>query len=117
MDENHDKYKAKFTHANMMTVANLVEYLDAGALEPLHDGAIRYLKEKKLWKPAYQARQDKLSDLAKKRVAVYKEALEAATEKGISTVPGNKDWLALWTEVRKKNGMVEPFGLQVLAIK
>ena len=52
-----------------------------------------------------------------KRVAAYKEALEAATEKGISTVPGNKDWLTLWAEIRKNNGMEEPFGLQVLAIK
>jgi hypothetical protein len=67
----------------MMSIANLVGYLDAGILEPLHEGTIKYLKEKKLWKPAYQARQDKLVDLAKKRVALYKEALEAATEKGL----------------------------------
>jgi hypothetical protein len=100
-----------------MTIANLVEFLEAGALEPLHEGTVRYLKEKNLWKPQYQARQDKLVELAKKRVAVYKDALEAATEKGISTAPGNKDWLALWAEFRKKNGMEQPFGLQVLAIK
>jgi hypothetical protein len=117
MDENHAKFKDKFTHANMMTIANLVEFLEAGALEPLHEGTIRYLQEKKLWKPQYQARQDKLVELAKKRVAAYKEALEAATEKGVSTVPGNKEWLAIWADVRKKNGMEEPFGLQVLAIK
>jgi hypothetical protein len=117
MDENHAKFKDKFTHANMMTIANLVEFLEAGALEPLHEGTVRYLKEKNLWKPQYQARQDKLVELAKRRVAVYKDALEAATEKGISTAPGNKDWLALWAEFRKKNGMEQPFGLQVLAIK
>jgi len=117
MDENHDKYKDKFNHAHMMSIASLVEYLEAGALEPLHEGTIRYLEEKKLWKPAYQARQDKLVELAKKRVAAYKEALEAATEKGISTAPGNKQWMALWDEIRKKNGTEESFGLQVLAIK
>jgi uncharacterized protein len=116
MDENHDKYKGKFTHAPMMTIANLVEYLEAGILEPLHEGTIKYLQEKNLWKPQYQARQDKLVDLAKKRVALYKEALEAATDKGLSTVPGNKDWVALWTEFRKKAGQEKPFGQEVLAL-
>lgn len=116
MEENHDKYKAKFNHAHMMSVKNLVAFLDAGALSPLHEGTIRYLKEKNLWKPTYQARQDKLVELAKKRVALYKEAMEAATDKGLSTVPGNKDWLALWADTRKKGGHEKPFGRQVLEI-
>ena len=116
MDVNHDKFKKKFNHAHMMSIDNLVAYLDAGALTPLHEGTIRYLKEKKLWKPAYQARQDKIVALATKRVALYKEALEAATDKGLSTVPGNKQWLALWDEFRKKNGQEKPFGLEVLAL-
>jgi TRAP transporter TAXI family solute receptor len=116
MDVNHDKFKAKFNHAYMMSIDNLVAYLDAGALTPLHEGTIAYLKEKKLWKPDYQKRQDTLVDLAKKRVALYKEALEAATDKGYSTVPGNKEWLALWAEVRKKSGQEKPFGLEVLAL-
>lgn len=117
MDLNYDKYKAKFTHAQMMSVANLVAYLDGGILEPLHEGTIRYLKEKNLWKPAYQARQDKLVALAKKRVALYRATLEAATEKGMSTVPDNKDWVAFWAGERKKAGMDKPFGEEVLALK
>ena len=116
MDVNHDKFKKKFNHAHMMSIDNLVAYLDAGALTPLHEGTIRYLKEKKLWKPTYQARQDKIVALATKRVALYKEALETATDKGLSTVPGNKQWLALWDELRKKNGQEKPFGLEVLAL-
>ena len=117
MEENHAKYKDKFNHAHMMNVNNLVAFLEKGALEPLHEGTIRFLKEKKLWKPQYQARQDKLVDLAKKRVALYKEALEAATDKGLSTVPGNKDWVALWADYRKKAGQEKPFGQAVLEIK
>src|SRR5690606_16836089 len=58
MEENHDTFKAKFNHAHMMNVKNLVAFLDKGALSPLHEGTIRYLNEKKLWKPEYQARQD-----------------------------------------------------------
>jgi uncharacterized protein len=117
MDDNYDKYKDKFNHAHMMNVNNLVAFLEAGALAPLHEGTIRLLKEKNLWKPQYQARQDKLVELATKRVALYKEALEAATDKGLSTVPGNKDWVALWAEFRKKSGQEKPFGHEVLAIQ
>lgn len=116
MDVNHDKYKKKFNHAHMMNVANLVAYLDAGALSPLHEGTIRYLKEKELWKPEYEKRQAALVKLAQARVKLYKDALEAATDKGLSTVPGNKQWVALWEEFRKKDGQAEPFGHAVLAL-
>lgn len=117
MEENHDKYKAKFNHAHMMNVNNLVAFLDKGALSPVHEGTIRYLKEKKLWKPAHQARQDKLVALAQKRSQLYKDALEAATDKGLSTVPGNKEWLAIWAETRKQGGHEKPFGQMVLELK
>jgi TRAP-type uncharacterized transport system substrate-binding protein len=43
MDEAHDSYKDDFTHAHMMSIDNLVAFLDNGALQPLHEGAIRYL--------------------------------------------------------------------------
>jgi hypothetical protein len=31
-------------------------------------------------------------------------------------VPGNKDWVALWAEFRKKAGQEKPFGQEVLAL-
>ena len=117
MDENYDKFKDKFTHAKMMSLASLVAYLEVGILEPLHEGTIRYLKEKNLWKPQYQARQDKIVALAQARVTGYKAALEMATEKGMSTVPGNKDWVALWANYRKEHGMAKSFGEEILALK
>jgi len=116
MDENYDKFKDKFTHAKMMSLASLVAYLEVGILEPLHEGTIRYLKEKNLWKPQYQARQDKIVALAQARVTGYKAALEMATEKGMSTVPGNKDWVALWANYRKEHGMAKSFGEEILAL-
>jgi len=117
MDVNHDKYKAKFTHAGMMSVANLVAYLENGILVPVHEGTIRYLKEKNLWKPQYQARQDKLVALAKKRADAYKAAMAAATAKGITIAADNKDWAAFWASYRKQNGMEKPFGEDVLAMQ
>jgi hypothetical protein len=116
MDKNHDRYKGKFTHARMMTVDNLVAYLDSGALVPLHEGTIRYLKEANRWKPAYQARQDKIVKLAQDRVKAYKAALDAAQDKGLYTVPGNKKWVAFWQDYRKQNGLGKSFGEEVLAL-
>jgi uncharacterized protein len=116
LDENHESYKADFTHAHLMTVANLVAFLDSGALQPLHDGTIRYLKDKNLWKPAYQARQDKLVALARKRVDGFKGAVAEAKKAGLKVAPGDEAWMKAWADHRARNGMATPFGEDVLAL-
>jgi TRAP transporter TAXI family solute receptor len=116
LDENHESYKADFTHAHLMTVANLVAFLDSRALQPLHDGAIRYLKEKGLWKPAHQARQDKLVALAGRRVAAFKTAVAEAKKAGLKPVAGDEAWMKFWGEQRAKAGQATPFGEDVLAL-
>lgn len=116
LDENHDKYKDKFTHAKMMNMDNLVAFLDNGHTMPLHDGTIGYLKEKNLWKPEYQARQDKLVELAHSRIEAYQAALDAATDKGLSTVPDNKDWVAFWNAYRNEQGITQSMGEAVRAL-
>jgi uncharacterized protein len=117
LDENHASYKGDFTHAHMMTVDNLVAFLDAGALQPLHEGAIRYLKEKGRWKASYQARQDQLVALAKKRESAYRAAVQAAEKSGVSVDPGNEKWVALWKDHRQRNGLDRPFGEEVLSLQ
>lgn len=116
LDENHESYKKDFTHAHLMTVGNLVAFLDSGALQPLHDGTIRYLKEKNLWKPAHQTRQDKLVALATKRVSVFKAAVAAAKQAGLKPVAGDEAWMKFWAEQRAKAGAATPFGEDVLAL-
>jgi TRAP transporter TAXI family solute receptor len=116
LDENHDSYKADFTHAHLMTVDNLVAFLDSGALQPLHEGAIRYLKEKGRWKPAHQTRQDKLVALAKARIEAFKTAVADAKRAGVKVEPGNADWLRRWEAQRAARGMSKPFGEAVLAL-
>lgn len=116
LDENHDSYKKDFTHAHLMTVDNLVAFLDSGALQPLHEGAIRYLKEKGRWKPAHQARQDKLVALAKARIDVFKAAVADAKKAGVKVEPGNAEWLQRWAAAREARGMGKPFGGSVLAL-
>jgi len=116
LDENHDSYKNDFTHAHLMTVASLVEFLEKGALQPIHEGTIRYLTEKQLWKPAFQARQDKLLALARRRVDGFKAAVAAAKSAGLRIDPGNADWVKSWADYRAKNGMGTPYGEDVLAL-
>jgi len=116
LDENHASYKGDFTHAHMMNVDNLVAFLEVGALQPLHEGTIRYLKEKGRWKAQYQARQDQLVALAKKREQGYRAAMQAAEKKGIAVDAGNAQWVAFWKDHRQRNGMGQPFGEEVLSL-
>ena len=116
LDVNHDKYKNDFKYADMLSIKNLVLFLDNGALQPLHPGVIRYLKEKGLWKAKYQARQDALVKLAQGREKAYKAAMAEAEKKGISIDPGDAQWRALWQNYRKTHGMAKPFGEEVLSL-
>lgn len=116
LDENHASYKGDFTHAHMMNLDNLVLFLESGALQPLHEGAIRYLKEKGRWKDAYQKRQDQLVALARKREQGYRAAIQAAEKQGIAVDAGNEKWVAFWNDYRQRNGMGRPFGEEVLSL-
>lgn len=117
LDVNHDKYKNDFQYAPMMSIANLELFLENGALQPLHEGTIRYLKEKGLWKASFQARQDALVKLARAREAAYKSAMAEAQKKDIAVEPGNAQWVALWQDYRKAHGMAQSFGEEVLSLK
>jgi TRAP-type uncharacterized transport system substrate-binding protein len=116
LDVNHDKYKNAFKYAYMLSVDNLVEFLEGGALQPLHEGTIRYLKEKGRWKPEFQKRQDALVNMATERVALFHKAIKAAEAKGLAVEPGNKDWVAFWTQFRQENNSQELYGKRVLAL-
>jgi TRAP transporter TAXI family solute receptor len=117
LDVNHDKYKNDFKYADMLSIASLDLFLENGALQPLHEGVIRYLKEKGLWKAKYQARQDALVKLAQAREKGYRAAMAEAEKKGVSVEPGNAQWTALWQDYRKAHGMSESFGEEVLSLK
>jgi TRAP transporter TAXI family solute receptor len=117
LDVNHDKYKNDFKYADMLSISNLVLFLDNGALQPLHEGVIRYLKEKNLWKPKYQTRQDELVKLAQAREKAYQAAMAEAEKKGLTIGPGNAQWIAFWQDYRRAHGMSTPFGEEVLSLK
>ncbi|PQO22631.1 hypothetical protein C2I36_12170 [Rhodobacteraceae bacterium WD3A24] len=116
LEENHDAYADDFTHAYMLSVDNLVAFLETGALQPLHEGTIRYLEEEGLWTEAFQQRQDQLVEMAQERVALFDEAVAAARDEGLSIGPGNEAWVEFWTEFRTEHSGPEPYGQRVLAL-
>jgi TRAP transporter TAXI family solute receptor len=116
LDEHYDDFKDDYAHADMMSIASLKRFLEAGALQPLHDGTIRYLKEKDIWTDAYQARQDALVKLATDRVALWQEALADAKAQGITVSPESADFVALWDKKKKDAGNTVTFGEMVMAL-
>lgn len=116
LDEHYEDFKDDFTHAKMMSVDSLVSFLNAGALQPLHDGAIRYLTEQGLWNDSYQARQDALVSLSEARVALWQETLDEAQAQKVTVSPDSTGFADLWTTTRQAAGDSQSYGEMVLAL-
>lgn len=69
---------------------------------PLHDGVIRYLKEKALWTEANARRQQYNLKLQQKYIDAFKEAISMANAKGIKIYPDNQEWVTLWDGLKEK---------------
>jgi len=104
LDENYTKYKDKHTDFPDMyidiqrenfTLARQMNYL------PVHDGMIRYMKEKGKWIAADTAWNDKNKELVARYIKGYQAAIATADEKKIKVAPDNKDWVALWEFYKK----------------
>lgn len=117
LDEEHESFREDFTHAHMMSVDSLISFMEAGALQPLHPGAIRYLEETGNWNDDYQAQQDALVALAEERVELFAQAVFDAREAGLTPEPGNADWEQFWADYKvEEGGVTQSYGEMVLAI-
>lgn len=116
LDEHHQDFKDDYTHASMMSIESMKRFLKAGALQPLHDGTIRYLKEKDIWTDVHQARQNALVKLATDRVALWEEAKAEAETAGIKISPENEDFVALWAKKKADAGLTQTYGEMVMAL-
>jgi len=67
---------------------------------PLHEGTVRYLKEKGLWTPTAEERRQYNIDLLDQYIEAWNDALLDADTKGIEVNPKNKEWLELWYSYR-----------------
>jgi TRAP transporter TAXI family solute receptor len=104
LGENHSRYKDKHPDGGDMNIEIQRENLDLARQMnylPVHDGTIRYLKEKGKWHPADTTWNEKNKDLLARYVKAYKAAIAAADEKNIKIAPDNKDWVALWESFKK----------------
>ena len=72
---------------------------------PVHDGLIKYLKEKGLWTAAHDARQEQNIELITRYVDAFHEAIDMADEQGIMVDPANEEWMELWANYKKELGL------------
>jgi hypothetical protein len=110
LDVNHALYEGKYTHAKLMSIDSVIEFLDNDPVEPVHPGMIRYLKEKGLWKDEYARQNDFNVKLADKYITTFKAAVAAAEKKGMKVDPKNEEWVSFWQQAKKDNGIAESYG-------
>jgi hypothetical protein len=104
LDENYDRYKDGAPWCKTMTLDNLVA-LAQEHYEPIHDGAVRYLKEKGLWTDALEARNKYNTELMTKWVDAYQTAIGMADDRGIVVKSDNVDWQKLWEDYRASENL------------
>jgi hypothetical protein len=88
-----------------MTAEVMTELAESDFI-PVHEGTIRYLKEKDLWTAAHETRNQLNIDNLTKWVDAYAAAIDLADEKGIVVHPTNEEWMNLWEDY--KNGLTLP---------
>jgi len=102
LDENYSRYKDLYPSNQFMNLDNLMEMLATTHI-PVHDGLIKYLKEKGKWTPAHDARQKVNLDLLNKYIDAYPKAVALAAHKGEKVDPANREWQKLWTQYKIDN--------------
>jgi TRAP transporter TAXI family solute receptor len=104
LDKNYMKYKDKHSYnedmsidvqRDILTLARQMNYV------PVHDGVIRYLKERGKWTAADTVWNDKNKEIVTRYIKAYQAAIASADQKNIKVAPDNKDWVALWESYKK----------------
>lgn len=104
LDENFDSYKDLHPNNADMSLERFRASLDWAFL-PIHEGAIKYLKEKGMWTAEDDVRQAYNVDLVTRYCEAFDEAIDIADEEGIDVNPGNEEWLQLWEGYKKDLGL------------
>ena len=98
-DENYDLFKDNHPLAAGMTPGNVMILAETHFI-PIHEGAVRYLKEMGLWTSAAEERRQDNVDLIDQYIKAWGDALLDADTKGIEVNPKNKEWVDLWFSYR-----------------
>jgi TRAP transporter TAXI family solute receptor len=102
--ENYDAYKDNEPSLPSMTLDNFIATLDYTPF-PVHEGTIKYLKEKGFWTSENEARQQRNIELIDKYMKAYKEAIAMADEKKIDVKVTNQAWIDLWENYKKEQNL------------
>jgi len=104
LDENYDVYKDNHAWNKYMSIDILMQMVETSFI-PVHDGLIKYLKEKGLWTAAHDARQEQNIELVTRYVDAFQEAIEMADDQGVIVDPSNEEWAELWYNYRDSLGL------------
>jgi len=104
IDENYKRIEPLTFYTADMTLELLRESLDY-AFCGVHDGTIRYLKEKGMWTAADDARNEYNCWLNDQYIEAYTTAMKMADEKGLQVTPDNEEWVQLWKDYKKELGL------------
>jgi hypothetical protein len=104
LDESWARYKDLHFWLEQMTLKNLMKELDTTFI-PCHDGLIKYLKELGLWTDAHQERHKVNVDLVTRYCVATQEAMWLADEKQIVVSAENPEWVELWENYKKEQGL------------
>ena len=100
LDENYDSYKDLAPQLDEMSLDVFRQTLNITYL-PIHEGAIRYLKEKGMWTEADDVRQAYNVDLVTRYCEAYAAVIDLADGMGIKVDPENEEWIELWEGYKK----------------
>jgi hypothetical protein len=79
--EGYDIYKTMHPSLLRATQKEMLDY--TLAMDPYHEGTVRYLKEIKVWTPEHEKYQKEKLELEAKRIKAWEEASEEAKKKGL----------------------------------
>jgi TRAP-type uncharacterized transport system substrate-binding protein len=99
LDTNYDKIKGLHPWVASITIPNLMKMSEFHWC-PVHEGAVRYLKEKGLWTDKHQQRWQYNVDLLDKYQKAYADAIKQADSRGIPVNPENKAWTDFWANYK-----------------
>jgi TRAP transporter TAXI family solute receptor len=102
LDTNYERYKGTYSSNVFMTLDHLMENLNT-IYFPVHEGLIRFLKEKGKWTPDHDKRQQKNIALLTTYEKAYAAAIALADQKKIAVEPSNKAWVELWEKYKIDN--------------
>lgn len=72
---------------------------------PIHEGVVRYLKEKDMWTEANEARQQYNLKLQQKYIDGFKDCMKQAAAKKIKVDANEEAWLNFWETYKKEKGI------------